>query len=300
MILVTGGAGFIGSNLVAALEEAGQDVMICDRMDRDEKWRNIRKRKNIVTLIRPERLFEEMPNNLDSIVHLGARTDTTEENVGLILQDNYYFSQQLYHSAVLHSVPFIYASSAATYGTGDGPLNAYAWSKHLFDLWIAHQAQFFDRSTWTGLRFFNVFGPNEYHKGKMRSLIAQNWANVACGQPFDLFEDGTQQRDFVYVDDVVSVIKFFLENPTQGLFDVGTGVPRSFNDLANSVFSAAKKKSDIRYLPFPTQLKSRYQDYTRADLEPLRIASYAGVFEPLELSVQRYVDRYLSQADPYR
>ena len=329
MILVTGGAGFIGSNLVAGLEARGaNDIVVCDRLGTDEKWRNIAKR-DLSDLIAPEDLpafVDSYSSRLDAIFHLGAISATTETDVDLIVETNFRFSRDLWIQCARHRTPLIYASSAATYGDGrqgfddDGsrhalaglaPLNAYGWSKHLFDRWIAGRID--NRQTaqqpphWAGLKFFNVYGPNEYHKDGQISVALKNFREISNGGAAVLFrshhpdyKDGGQMRDFIWVGDCVDVMVWLMENSAaSGLFNIGTGKARSFGDLAEAVFEALDQKPDIRYVDTPLPIRDKYQYFTEAKTTRLRHAGYSEPFTGLEQGVARYVRDFLLQDDPY-
>jgi len=327
MYLVTGGAGFIGSNLVAALSDLGEAVAVCDRMGNDERWRNLAKHE-IATLIAPEQLFEWLSKHrgkLTAILHMGAISSTTETNVELIAENNVRLTLDLLQWSTYHRTPFIYASSAATYGDGSAgfddefscdalaklrPLNAYGWSKQVIDRRIArlhanHQPL---PPQWAGLKFFNAYGPNEYHKGSMKSVIAQNYARVCSGEPLRLFrsyrseyKDGGQLRDFVYVNDCVNVVLWLLQNPQiSGLFNLGTGKARSWLDLGNALFAAAGKDPKIEFIEMPEQLRDKYQYFTEAKMSKLLAAGYNKPFTSLEDGVKEYVTRYLASDDQYR
>jgi ADP-L-glycero-D-manno-heptose 6-epimerase len=328
-IVVTGGAGFIGSNIVARLTaEDAYDVVVCDRLETADlaKWKNIAKHP-IADFWQPEELFEMLERHaeeIEAVVHMGAISATTEPDADLILRTNYTLSRDLWDWCSIRDARFIYASSAATYGDGlDGfedddslqalaslrPLNAYGYSKMLFDQYAARQS---DRgqspSQWAGLKFFNVYGPNEGHKGTMKSVVAQIWPKVAADETVTLFRshnpdyaDGGQMRDFVFVDDVVDIIAWLLENPAIfGIFNAGSGQARSFLDLANATFAAAGKTPQITYADTPEVIRDKYQYFTEARMDRLRAAGYAGQATPLEEGVRRYVQDYLATSDPYR
>ena len=327
MILVTGGAGFIGSNIAATLAERGLPVAICDRFREGDKWRNVSKLP-LRDAITPEALkgwLHEHAAAVQAIVHMGAISSTIEPNVDLIVEVNFRLSMQLWHWCALHGKRFIYASSAATYGAGeqgfedDGsaealaklrPLNAYGWSKHLFDRWVAREltAHAPRPTQWVGLKFFNVYGPNEYHKGGMQSVVVQKYPLVVAGEPITLFRshrsdvpDGGQKRDFVYVGDCVEVVAWLLQHPeVNGLFNLGTGQARSFADLANAIFAAARRPVDIKYIDMPGNIRPNYQYFTEASMERLRQAGYARPFTSLSEGVRDYIERFLSQPDRYR
>ena len=256
---------------------------------------------------------------------MGAISSTTEPDVDLIMEVNFRLSKLLWCWCAVHGKRLIYASSAATYGAGehgfddDGslealakfrPLNAYGWSKHLFDRWVARELAKGAASPpqWVGLKFFNVYGPNEYHKGGMQSVVAQKYPLALTGEPITLFRsyrpdvpDGGQKRDFVYVRDCVDVALWLLDHPgVNGLFNLGTGQARSFDDLARAVFAALKRPADVRYIDMPEVIRPNYQYFTQASMERLRQAGYTRPFTSLAEGVGDYVGRYLSQADRYR
>ncbi len=325
MILVTGGAGFIGSNLHACLTTRGVETIIVDRLRDGEKWRNLR-RHSPTRLISPDDLpafLAESPP-LKAVVHLGAISETTARNGDLVWHNNVALSQRLWSWCVDHKVRFIYASSAATYGDGTRgfddtvpvsrlrelqPLNLYGWSKHAFDLWALAEAQSGrEPPNWAGLKFFNVYGPNEYHKGHMVSVVKVKFDEIMAGQPATLFKsdrpgiaDGSQQRDFIWIDDVIDVILFLLTCSTvNGLFNVGTGNARSYLDLARSVCSAAGVAEKINFVPMPKRLVGQYQSFTQAKIDRLRQAGYKPAFTELEDGVSQYINSFLRRADPYR
>ncbi len=329
MIIVTGGAGFIGSNLVAGLEAHGEnDIVVCDWLGHEDKWRNISKRE-LRDIIRPERLFEYLEKHKDAvraIFHMGAISSTTERDSDLIIENNFNLSRELWKWCAENDVRLIYASSAATYGDGKGgfkddstpgalekfkPLNPYGWSKHIFDRRIARivsDGREHMPPQWAGLKFFNVYGPNEYHKGGQMSVVCTLFPQVVAGASARLFKsthpdyaDGGQIRDFIYVDDCVSVMLWLLENPdVSGLFNVGSGEGRTFNDLAAAVFSAVGKEKKITYVDMPDGLSARYQNYTQADMDKLKAAGYDKPFTSLEDGVRAYVQDFMASGDPYR
>lgn len=329
MIIITGGAGFIGSNLVAGLEEKGEtDLVICDWFGTDDKWRNIAKRE-VRDIVRPENLPDYLDSHageIQAVFHMGAVSSTTEKDVDLIVERNVVLSRYLWKWCAEHDVRFIYASSAATYGDGaqgfddDGspeglgkllPLNAYGWSKHVIDRRISrivHSQAEKCPPQWAGLKFFNVYGPNEYHKGDQMSVLCKLYPQVVAGAAAKLFEshhpdyeDGGQLRDFIYVDDCVDVMLWLLDHPeVSGLFNVGTGKARSFKDLALAAFAAADMEPKITYIEMPQELRGKYQYFTEADMGKLRDAGYDKPFTELEDGVQKYVQNFLSQDDRYR
>jgi ADP-L-glycero-D-manno-heptose 6-epimerase len=329
MILVTGGAGFIGSNLVAGLEARGEtEIVVCDRLGTDDKWRNVSKR-DLADLIDPEDIFSFIEDNapqIDTVFHLGAISATTETDADLIVENNFRLSQDLWRQCAGYQIPLIYASSAATYGDGRTgfdddsdraalaklqPLNAYGWSKHLFDRWIARQLETRPSAPrppqWAGLKFFNVYGPNEYHKGGQISVVLKNFREVDGGGSAVLFRshhpdyaDGGQMRDFVWVGDCVDVMLWLMQNPSvSGLFNLGTGTARSFSDLARSLFTAMKREEEINFVDTPVAIRGKYQYFTEAKMDRLRAAGYRKAFTGLETGVSRYVRDYLIQDDPY-
>jgi ADP-L-glycero-D-manno-heptose 6-epimerase len=324
MIVVTGGAGFIGSNIVAALAGSGAPVAVCDRLREADKWRNLA-RVPLRELIAPEALLEWLAAHaaeIDTIVHMGAISSTTEKDVDLIVAVNFRLSQALWRWCALHGKRFIYASSAATYGGGEQgfdddpqklpllrPLNPYGWSKHLFDRWVMQTEPAGERRPpqWAGLKFFNVYGPNEYHKGSMRSVVAQKYPLAAREQPVTLFRshrpdipDGGQRRDFIYVRDCVQVVQWLLgHRQVSGLFNLGTGHARSFTELAQALFAALQRPVRLEYVDTPPNVLLHYQYFTEARMQRLRQAGYTQPFTSLEEGVADYVQRYLSKPDPY-
>ncbi|HEY6482439.1 MAG TPA: ADP-glyceromanno-heptose 6-epimerase [Steroidobacteraceae bacterium] len=327
MYLVTGGAGFIGSNLVAALSEAGAEVVVCDWLRQDERWRNLAKHE-IADLLAPEALagwLRQYAGDVEAVVHLGAISSTTETDVDLIVRNNTRSTLDLLTWCTDTGRRFIYASSAATYGDGSAgfdddasraalgrlrPLNAYGWSKHVVDRRIARLTEQHRPlpPQCVGLKFFNVYGPNEYHKGGMQSAIARNFEAVRRGESMRLFRshradyaDGMQLRDFVYVSDCVAVMLWLLDNPgVSGLFNLGTGIARSWLELANALFAATDRPARIEFIDMPQPLLAQYQYFTQASLARLRQAGYRKPFTTLEAGVEDYVRRYLAESDPYR
>ena len=327
MILVTGGAGFIGSNLVAALAERGERVVVADDLGVGEKWRNIAKH-DVVDVIRPGACLDWLGRNapaLRAVFHLGAITDTTARDADAVIANNFHFSLALWDRCAAAGHLFIYASSAATYGDGaagfaDGhdpaelarlrPLNLYGWSKHLFDRRIARIAAEGGPvpPRWAGLKFFNVYGPNEYHKGAMQSLIAKNFDRAAKGEPTVLFRsthpdfpDGGQCRDFVYVDDCVQVMLWLLDaDAPSDIYNVGSGRARTFAELAAALYQVVGRPPRIHYVEMPDALRATYQNRTEADLARLRKAGFAADFIGLEEGVAQFVELYLARADRYR
>ena len=326
---VTGGAGFIGSNIVARLsEDPSLDVVVCDRLREAElgKWRNIAKHP-IGDFVAPEAMFDYLDKrwrDIAVVIHMGAVSSTTEPDADKIIHSNFTLSRDLFRWCADHQRRFIYASSAATYGDGSlgfddqddleslaalRPLNAYGWSKSLFDLFAARQAaRDYAPPQWVGLKFFNVYGPNEGHKGGMRSVIHQIWPKVSEGEGVQLFKshrdgiaDGGQTRDFVYVRDVANVVAWLVASPeVNGVYNLGSGRARSFADLARAVFDAAGKPARIDYIPMPEVIRDKYQYFTEARMTRLVSAGYDQPMTDLEAGIADYVQTYLSQPDPYR
>ena len=327
MILVTGGSGFIGSNVVASLNEAGQtDVVVNDWLGSDgSKWRNLAKRQ-FADLVPPEELTAWLDGRkLDAVIHLGAISDTTATDGDLVMKNNFRLSLQLLDWCTQARTPFIYASSAATYGAGAQgfdddwtpdalrklrPMNLYGWSKHLFDLLVAERHVKKERLPphWVGVKFFNVYGPNEYHKGHMASVLSKVVGTAKSGEPVRLFKshregvaDGEQRRDFIYVDDAVNVLRWLLEtSEVNGIFNVGTGKAESFRDMMLAMFKALGKPPNIEYIDMPEAIRGQYQYFTQSSVENLRRAGYNAGFTPLETAVGRYVTGYLDRDDRHR
>jgi ADP-L-glycero-D-manno-heptose 6-epimerase len=327
MLLVTGGAGFIGSNVVASLNEAGRtDIAVSDSLGSDGKWRNLNGRQ-LADIVPPDELLHWLDGRkLDAVVHLGAISSTTATDADAVIASNFRLSLRLFDWCAAHRTPFIYASSAATYGDGNAgfsdacslaalkrlkPMNLYGWSKHLFDLLVLDRAARRDNTLppqWAGLKFFNVYGPNEYHKGEMMSLVAKRFDDAKAGKPVRLFKshrpgigDGEQKRDFIYVDDAVAVVRWLIDTPrVSGLFNVGTGKARSFRDLIAAMFSALGRDPAIAYIDMPEAIRDSYQYFTQAETENLRRAGYNADFTALEDAVRRYVTHHLDRPDRYR
>lgn len=327
MIVVTGGAGFIGSNIVAKLEECGyKDIVVVDYLGSEEKWKNIAKRE-LAAIIAPEDMFgyiNKHKQDITAIVHMGAISATTEKDVDLIIRSNFKLSWDLWEFCRDNDKQFIYASSAATYGNGDNgfedredlsflnelrPLNPYGWSKALFDRKVAREIKE-QRKTpkqYVGLKFFNVYGPNEYHKGGQKSVIAHIFPQVKNDEEVKLFKsynhqykDGQQLRDFVWVGDIADVIIFMLKNiHVNGLFNVGSGRARPFYDLAKSTWEAMGKEPKIGYKDMPEELKDKYQYFTQANITKLRDCGYVKKMTELEEGIKIYVTKYLNTSDKY-
>jgi len=327
MYIVTGGAGFIGSNVVAALADRGEEVTVCDWLQHDERWRNLSKHE-VADIVAPEEFLSWLHKDrtpVSAVIHMGAISATTETNVDSIVRHNVRATLDLIDWCTETNTRLIYASSAATYGDGSRgfddaastealarlhPLNAYGWSKHLVDRRVARLAE---QSRplppqWVGLKFFNVYGPNEYHKGPMQSVIAKNFALVKASRSMGLFRsyradypDGGQRRDFIYVDDCVDVVLWLLDRPkVSGLFNLGTGRARTWLDLAHAMFDAVERRRAIDFIDMPTALVEKYQYFTEARMERLRAAGYQRPFTSLEEGVIKYVKDYLAKDDPYR
>ena len=286
MIVITGGAGFIGSNLAAALAERGERIAICDHLGSGDKWRNIAKLE-IEDLVPPDQILDylgDVTNRVRALIHLGAISDTTARDADALAENNFRLSTWLWRFCAEHNKQFLYASSAATYGDGAQgfddsaaieylarlrPLNGYGWSKHLFDRWVARRLAEGGPVPvqWAGLKFFNAYGPNEYHKGAQASVAYHLFQQVGAGQPARLFQshnpdypDGGQMRDFIWVGDCVEVLMWLLENRrVNGLFNVGTGKARSFADLARALFKAMDRPENIEYVPTPEEIRDKYQ-----------------------------------------
>jgi ADP-L-glycero-D-manno-heptose 6-epimerase len=326
MLLVTGGAGFIGSNVVAALNDAGRaDVAVCDVLGHDGKWRNLAKRQ-LADIVPPPELPEWLKGRrLDAVIHLGAISETTATDGDLVIETNFRLSMRLLDWCTANATPFIYASSASTYGDGAQgfrddpsvaalkalrPMNLYGWSKHLFDLAVAERVASGDRlpPQWAGLKFFNVFGPNEYHKGTMMSVLARRFDDIRAGRPVQLFKshrdgiaDGDQRRDFIYVDDCVRVMMWLLSTPSvSGIYNVGTGKARSFREMMLAAFAALGTAANIQYIDMPEQIRGSYQYFTQSDVDRLQRAGYNGGFTALEDAVLAYVGGFLDRPDRFR
>lgn len=323
MIVVTGAAGFIGSCMIAKLLECGYgDIVAVDEFSREDKMRNIADKELSAKV--PRKAFhqwlKENHKLVQVIIHMGARTDTTEFDYSIFQKLNIDYSKTLWQQCVQYGLPFIYASSAATYGDGSlgysdahegvekfKPLNPYGESKQTFDLWALSQKE--SPYYWIGLKFFNVYGPNEYHKGRMASVVLHAHKQIQETGKLKLFrshrddyDNGEQKRDFVYVKDVVDVMLHLLENRDDaynGIYNMGTGKARTFNDLASSVFRAMRQPLEIDYIDTPEDIRDKYQYFTEANMEKLRKAGYQKSFTSLEDGVAEYVSQYLNSGSYY-
>ena len=323
MILITGGTGFIGSYLQAELVARGHRTIIADWLGTGAKWRNLAAHPP-ERIIAPEMLdaFLDTNPDIEMVYHLGAISETTATDGDLVWRTNVALSQRLWDWCAARKVRLVYASSAATYGNGAqgfdddpsllknlAPLNLYGWSKHVFDLDVMRRVGTGAPvpPQWVGLKFFNVYGPNEYHKGKMISVVKVKFDELAAGKPARLFKsdqtglpDGAQARDFIWVGDVVDVLLWLLDVPTvSGLFNLGTGTARTYLDLAHAVCDAIGVERRIDFIDMPEALKGQYQSFTQAHMDRLRAAGYPGQFTSLEDGVRRYVQGYLSGDTPY-
>jgi ADP-L-glycero-D-manno-heptose 6-epimerase len=316
MIVITGGAGFIGSAVIWRLNQMGiEDIVIVDELRSGDKWKNlvglkfidIYHKNDFLDLI----INENVPFNFETMIHLGACSSTTEEDTDYLLQNNFRYSKELANYCVKREIRFIYASSAATYGDGSNgyddeiekvnelrPLNKYGYSKHLFDKWI-YKMHYYQRVV--GLKYFNVYGPNEFHKGDMRSVVHKAFQQIRDTGKVKLFKsyrdeyaDGEQKRDFIYVKDAVDMTLHFVDNwEHNGIFNIGTGNARSWNDLVKSIFNALGEKPDIEYIEMPEYLREKYQYFTQAKVDRLREAGYDKEITPIEEGVKDYVQNYL-------
>jgi ADP-L-glycero-D-manno-heptose 6-epimerase len=323
MILITGGAGFIGSYLQAELVKRGYDTVIADWLGSEGKWRNVAGHAP-ARIVSPEKLDEFLAGNpeIELVYHLGAISETTATDGDLVWRTNVDLSRNLWNWCAARKVRLIYASSAATYGNGAqgfdddparlstlAPLNLYGWSKHVFDLQTLKLVDGGGLAPpqWVGLKFFNVYGPNEYHKGKMISVVKVKYDELMAGGPARLFRsdqpdiaDGAQQRDFIWVGDVVDVLLWLLDTPgVNGLFNLGAGTARTYLDLAHAVCDAIGVPRRVEFIDMPASLKGQYQSFTQARMDRLRDAGYSGQFTSLEEGVRRYVRSYLASGSPY-
>ncbi|MCW8812468.1 MAG: ADP-glyceromanno-heptose 6-epimerase [Ignavibacteriaceae bacterium] len=316
MIVVTGGAGFIGSAVVWRLNELGETkIIVVDELGSDEKWKNLVSLKfddfihkdEFISMV----LDDEVPFEINSIIHMGANSSTTEKDADFLFSNNYLYTKELAKYCLDKGIRYIYASSAATYGDGSlgfsddenkletlRPLNMYGYSKQLFDLWAKKNDAF---KKIVGLKYFNVYGPNEFHKGDMRSVVHKAFGQISDTGKVRLFKsmnskykDGEQLRDFIYIKDAVEMTLFFLDRSNvNGLFNVGTGKSRTWNDLVTSIFKATNKPVNIEYIDMPQHLRDKYQYFTEAKMEKIKKAGYAASSTSLEDGVTDYVKKYL-------
>lgn len=321
MIIITGAAGFIGSCLVNKLNNKGfADLILVDDFSRQDKMRNL-DRKTFREKIDRNMFFSWLEKNhkdVSALYHLGARTDTTETDREIFDKLNLNYSKELFTLCSGFGIPLVYASSAATYGAGEHgysddhevvsvlkPLNLYGESKNDFDRWVLEQEEV--PPFWAGMKFFNVFGPNEYHKGRMASVVFHAHRQIQEKGYVQLFrshnpgyEDGEQSRDFIYVKDVVSVLLFMMTmKPSSGLYNLGSGTARSFNDLVAATFFACKMPHKIRFIDTPEDIRDNYQYYTKAEMAKLRNAGYSNPFFSLEEAIEDYVRTYLENNEYY-
>lgn len=319
--VITGGMGFIGSAVVWEMNNSGMDnLIIVDSPSTNNSWKNL---VNIrfADIIDKNTFIKKIEENkinylIEGIIHMGACADTTENRVDYLLENNFQYTKKLATWAINNNCRFLYASSAATYGNGPDfaddeekiyslkPLNIYGYSKHLFDIW-AYRNNLLKQIA--GIKFFNVFGPNEYHKGEMRSVIHKKFYEIMKTGKANLFKsykpqykDGEQKRDFIYIKDAVKIIMFIYKNKSiNGIFNAGTGIARSFNDIAKIIFSILGKKENIQYIDMPENIRNSYQYFTQADVKKIRSAGYKETFLSLEESIQDYIKNYLLKEDPY-
>ncbi len=319
MYLVTGAAGLIGGAIVRALNQRGIDKIICvDHLGNSpSKWKNLREIKFLDYFEKEDflKLIEEHPeffkeNKFKAIIHMGACSSTTESNVSYLIKNNFEYSKILTRVAIQNRIRMIYASSAATYGNGDQgfddnlenleklkPLNPYGFSKHLFDLWLKKKGYLNDL---VGLKYFNVFGPYEFHKGDMRSMVLKGFEQIMKEGKIKLFksyhpeyEDGKQKRDFLYVKDAAEMTLFFLENEESGIFNIGSGLASTWLELAESLFEALGKQPNIEFIEMPAKIQKAYQYYTCAPIQKIRNAGYHKNITPLKDAILDYVQNYL-------
>jgi len=321
MYIVTGGAGFIGSAIIAGLNQRGiDDILVVDELGCDEKWKNLRN-LSIADYVEKGDFLEmvlegKIAPPIKTVFHMGACTSTTETDASYLIKNNYEYTKLLAQWATGSKIRFIYASSAATYGDGSKgfedneqvletlrPLNMYGYSKHLFDLW-ARRAGLLKQIV--GLKYFNVFGPNEFHKADMRSFVLKAFEQIKARGKVGLFKshnpqytDGDYVRDFIYIKDAVDMTLFFLDNPKlAGLYNIGTGKVRNWNDMVKAVFAAMGKKENIEYIEMPESIRHQYQYFTQAEMSKLKNAGYDKDTTSLEDAIQDYVQNYL-QKDGY-
>ena len=323
IILLTGAAGFIGSYLLGFLNKQGfKNIIIADEFGEEDKWFNFDS-KEFMAKVEREELFDWLKENkpaVSFVFHLGARTDTTEFDYSVHEKLNVDYSKNIWNYCVTNNIPLVYASSAATYGSGElgynddhglveklHPLNPYGVSKNEFDKWVLRQAQDKQPSFWAGLKFFNVYGPNEYHKGRMASVIFHSFNQVRSTGKVKLFKshrpdfkDGQQLRDFIYVEDVAKVCCWLMDSSVpSGLYNLGTGEARSFEDLVKATFAAMGKEPEIEYIDMPEDIRDKYQYFTEANMSKLKQSGYTEKFYSLEEGVTDYVKNYLLPSSYY-
>lgn len=314
-VIVTGGAGFIGSCIIRELNDFGvEDIIVVDNIASTDKWKNLVNKKYI-RYYNKNNFLNELYNfkDFDYIIHMGACSATTEKDFDYLNINNVEYTKTLWNFCVENKIRFIYASSAATYGDGRFgfddkneitnliPLNGYGYSKQLFDIWAKKQTK--KPLQWVGFKFFNVYGPNEYFKGSMASVIMHGYNSIKKSNNIKLFKsykegygDGEQKRDFIYVKDICKVIKFMIENKeVSGLFNLGTGEARSFYDLAKATFNALSLNENIEFIDMPENIKEKYQYFTQAEMDKLRKVGYNDKFYSLEEGIKDYVQNYLEE-----
>ncbi len=324
MIILTGGAGFIGSVLLRELNLQGKtDIVVVDRLRSGEKWKNLKGLK-FARFIHADELFQPYNQNIlenaSAIYHMGACSSTTETDVDYLMKNNVAYSQELFALASEKNIPMIYASSAATYGDGAKgyndnpdlidtlrPLNPYGYSKQLFDQWVLKQTK--TPTSWYGLKFFNVYGPNEYHKGSMKSVVFQAFQQIKSAGEVGLFKsyqnkykDGEQKRDFIYAKDVAQAMIQLVEQDkgaNSGIYNLGTGEARTFKDLVTAVFSATGKNPKIKYIEMPDHLKNQYQYYTQANMDRFKKVLPGFKFSSIEEGIKDYINNSLDSSNPY-
>lgn len=316
MIVVTGGAGFIGSAIVWRLNSLGKDdIIIVDELGTGEKWKNL-SALNYYDFINKHEFIERVESDtlklpVEAIIHMGANSSTTERDADHLMNNNYEYTKKLAAFSAAHTIRFVYASSAATYGDGSKgftddeklcqqlkPLNMYGYSKNIFDCWALKKGLL---GSIAGIKYFNVYGPNEYHKGDMRSVVHKAFEQIQETGKVRLFKslhpdyaDGEQVRDFIYVKDAVDMTLFFMDNPDRnGIFNAGSGKPRTWNDLAAALFKAMDKPVNIEYIDMPEHLREKYQYFTAAEMNKIREAGYTAPVTSLEEGVADYVREYL-------
>lgn len=315
--VVTGGAGLIGSSIIWKLNQLGiDDILVVDHLSSSEKWKNLRA-LSYADYMEKECFMEKLsagalPRDIECVIHMGACSSTTEKDASYLVSNNFEYTKKLALYCVTRSIQFLYASSAATYGGGEHgyvdderslevlrPLNMYGYSKQMFDLWARSQGLL---NSITGVKFTNVFGPNELHKGEMRSVVCRAYEQIRDTGKVCLFKSylaeyahGEQKRDFIYVKDAVEMVLFLLRKKCCGIYNIGSGRAETWNSLASAVFKAMGKEVNIEYIDMPEHLKGKYQYYTCADITKLRNAGYEALVTPLEDTVHDYICNYVSK-----